>query len=93
MRNGSYTTLEAHPGQGRGPSWSPDGKVVFESNRGDSKGRYAIFLAALGGTAVQLTDYSLNAGHPVLSRDGKQLAFSYGNPTTKGAGIAVIDFP
>jgi Tol biopolymer transport system component len=74
---GAINTLEANPVQGRAPVWSPDGThVAFESDRGSADGRYAIFVIGRDGTGLmQVTDYALNANHPVWSADGRRMVF------------------
>jgi Tol biopolymer transport system component len=91
-RSGRLSTLETPPLQGRAPVWSPDGKqLAFESDRGNAKGDYAIFLINHDGSGLtQLTDFSLEATHPVFSADGKHLVMAYGIPG-KANGIAMID--
>jgi dipeptidyl aminopeptidase/acylaminoacyl peptidase len=92
---GEARPVEAMPGQGRTPSWSPDGKrIAFESGRGSPDGKtYAIFIINRDGTGLmQVTDFALNANHPVWSQDGKRLVFSYGVPD-KENGIAIVDLP
>ena len=93
--NGISKPLEAQLFQGRAPSWSPDGKrLVFESNRGSPNGLYAVFIINRDGTElVQVTDYALNANHPVFSPDGHSLVFSIGDPSTKVMTIAVVSLP
>jgi Tol biopolymer transport system component len=89
-------TVESNPGQGRAPTWSPDGKLLaFESTRGSTIGLYAIFLIKRDGTGLmQVTDQVLNADHPVWSPDGRQLAFSArASMWVKGGAIAIIDVP
>ena len=93
---GVARNVESNPGQGRAPTWSPDGKVLaFESNRGSMKGLYSIFTINRDGTGlIQVTDPALNADHPVWSPDGRQLAFSArASIWVKGRGIAIIDLP
>ena len=88
--------VESNPGQGRAPTWSPDGKLLaFESIRGSTSGLYSIFLINRDGTGlIQVTDPALNADHPVWSPDGRQLAFSArASIWVKGRGIAIIDLP
>jgi Tol biopolymer transport system component len=94
--SGMARTVESNPGQGRAPTWSPDGKqLAFESTRGSSNGLYAIFLINRDGTGLtQVTDQVLNADHPVWSPDGRQLAFSaHASMSVKGRGIAIVDVP
>jgi dipeptidyl aminopeptidase/acylaminoacyl peptidase len=87
--------VEATPGQGRAPSWSPDGqRIAFESGRGSSDGNYAIFIINRDGTSLtQVTDYALNGMHPHWSPDGKQLVFSTGNQPGQPGGVAMVDVP
>ncbi len=94
--DGVSRALEANPGQGRAPSWSPDGsRLAFESSRGSPSGLYAVFVINRDGTnLIQVTDPDLNADHPVWAPDGHQLAFSarasmFGN----SRGIAIIEAP
>jgi Tol biopolymer transport system component len=91
---GAAAPVENPPIQGRTPAWSPDGKrIAFESDRGSPDGNYAIFIVNRDGTGlVQVTEYGLNANHPVWSRDGKHMVFSTGDPAKK-ISIAVIGFP
>jgi Tol biopolymer transport system component len=92
--DGATRTLELNPGQGRAPSWSPDGKrLAFESNRASAIGLYAIFLINRDGTGLtQVTDTVLNADHPVWSPAGHELAFSARESIwTKDRGIAVVE--
>jgi Tol biopolymer transport system component len=94
--SGVARTVESTPGQGRAPTWSPDGKVLaFESTRASLIGRYAIFLIKRDGTGLtQVTDPALNADHPVWSPDGRRLAFSArASLWSKGRSIAVMDVP
>jgi Tol biopolymer transport system component len=81
------------PGQGRTPAWSPDGEwLAFESNRGSTNDLYAAFIVRRDGSELrQVTEYELNANHPVWSPDGTLLAVS-GQHTKdpEATGIAVI---
>ena len=87
--------MENPPLQGRAPVWSPDGKrIAFESDRGGPDAQYAIFIVNRDGTdLVQVTDYALNATHPVWSRDGRHMVFAAGDPAKKISTINVIDLP
>jgi dipeptidyl aminopeptidase/acylaminoacyl peptidase len=93
--SGVARTLEVQPLQGRTPSWSPDGKrLAFESNRGAPNGLYAVFIANVDGTGLlQVTDYALNANHPVFSPDGHRLVFATGDPSKGSVTIAVVTLP
>jgi Tol biopolymer transport system component len=93
--SGPATPLEMPPLQGRAPVWSPDGKrVAFESDRGNPDGHYAVFLINRDGSElVQVTDFALDATHPVFSRDGRHLVFAYVTRGGKGSGIAILDLP
>lgn len=93
--SGVPRTIEASPGPGRTPSWSPDGKyIAFESGRGSPDGRYALFIIRRDGSGLtQVTDYAVNGNHPAWSPDGKRLVFSWGSEPGKPNGIAVIEVP
>jgi Tol biopolymer transport system component len=73
--------------------WSPDGRwIAFESDRGSPDGRYAVFLIRPDGTGLtQVTDYLLNANHPVFASNMRRLAVSVG--IGDNTRIAVIDLP
>lgn len=90
---GALAPVERTPQQGRAPSWSPDGRwIAFESDRGSSDGRYAVFLIRRDGTGlVQVTDYLFNAGHPVFSPDMRRLAVCVG--TGENTRIALVELP
>ena len=92
----TVNTLEANPVQGRAPVWSPDGMhLAFESDRGSPDGHYAIFIIRRDGTGlVQVTDYGLNANHPVWAPSGRRMVFSAIYPGGENRlGIAIIDLP
>jgi Tol biopolymer transport system component len=94
--SGAINTLEADPVQGRAPVWSPDGtRVAFESDRGGTDGRYAIFVIGRDGAGLtQVTDYALNANHPVWSVDGRRMVFAGLYPGSRNVfGIAIVDLP
>lgn len=88
------TLQQLDPGQGRTPSWSPNGEwIAFESKRGSPDGRYAIFvIPRSGGIANRLTPYELDANHPTWSPDGTHIVFSARSPGSKsGRGIAIVE--
>jgi Tol biopolymer transport system component len=93
--SGVAKPLETQPLQGRAPSWSPDGKqLAFESDRGSPSGLYAVFIINRDGTGlIQVTDYALNANHPVFSPDGHRLVLAMGDPAKKETSIAVVSLP
>jgi Tol biopolymer transport system component len=92
---GALRTVEAVPGQGRTPAWSPDGQsLAFESNRGSSSNEmYAVFTVRRDGTGLrQMTPYDLNANHPVWSPDAGRLVFSARHTKdSDNTGIAIVD--
>ena len=92
---GAARPVETNPGQGRAPSWSPDGlRIAFESGRGSPDGKYAIFVINRDGSGLtQVTNYALNGMHPHWSPDGKQIVFSTGNQPGAPGGVAVIEAP
>ncbi|HTB65430.1 MAG TPA: hypothetical protein VK727_04330 [Steroidobacteraceae bacterium] len=93
--SGVAKPLERQPFQGRTPSWSPDGKqLAFESDRGSPDGLYAVFIINRDGTGlIQVTDYALNASHPVFSPKGDRLVFATGDPSKRVTTIAVVTLP
>lgn len=93
--SGLAKPLEKQPYEGRTPSWSPDGKqLAFESDRGSPNGLYAVFVIKRDGTGlIQVTDYALNASHPVFSPDGHRMVFATGDPSKGVTNIAVVTLP
>jgi Tol biopolymer transport system component len=87
--------VENPPVQGRAPVWSPDGtKIGFESDRGSPEGHYAVFVMNRDGSGlVQVTDYAMDATHPVWSRDGRHMVFAAGDPAKKVSTIMMVDLP
>ncbi len=58
--------------EGRAASFTPDGRILFQSKTGPSQ----IFLADIdGGNLLQLTKNDANARSPKMSPDGSQIAF------------------
>ncbi len=93
-------------GQGRAPSWSPNGQTItFESNRATlnepappptaspTNAPFAIYSKPFPtGVPTQITDKSLNANHCVWSRDGRLLVMSAVLPGNS-RGIYVMPAP
>jgi dipeptidyl aminopeptidase/acylaminoacyl peptidase len=66
--------LVSSPKHDRHPRWSPDGKwIVFESNRDESFQIYRVNVSS--GETKQLTTISTEATQPIVSPDGRQIAF------------------
>ncbi len=88
-------------GQGRAPSWSPDGNVIlFESSRTSISGEYALFAkrftgqpSDLNGPLLQLTPDALNAQHGEFAHSGTQLVLSALQSSGAGSprGIMILD--
>jgi Tol biopolymer transport system component len=90
LGSGEVHSLEATPGQGRAPSWSPDGThLAFESDRADHQ--YAAFIIGRDGMGLrQVTKPVYNANHPVWSPDGRRLAIS-ASLLPNGQRIAIVE--
>ena len=88
-------------GQGRAPSWSPDGSVIlFESSRTSSNGDYALFAkrftgqaSDLDGPLLQLTPDALNGQHGEFSHSGTQVVLSALQSSNTGSprGIMILE--
>ncbi|MBX3170771.1 MAG: PD40 domain-containing protein [Candidatus Eremiobacteraeota bacterium] len=88
-------------GQGRAPSWSPDGSVIlFESNRASSSGQYAIFAKRFSGQAsdvdgalLQLTPDALDGQHAEFSHSGAQVVLTALQSSSPGSprGILILE--
>ena len=67
---------------------------AHKSDRGSPDGLYAVFIIDRDGSGlVQVTDYALNANHPVFAPDGHGLVFAMGDPAKKVTSIAVVPLP
>ena len=67
---------------------------TFESDRGSPNGLYAVFIINRDGSGlIQVTDYALNANHPVFSPDGRRLVFATGDPSKRVTTITVATLP
>ena len=68
--------LTDSPLQGSPADCSPDGKWVVYSKFGTEKGVWKVPME--GGNPVRLSD--AEADHPIISPDGKMIAYSYEDP-------------
>lgn len=88
-------------GQGRAPTWSPDGSVIlFESNRSSSSGQYALFAkrfsgqpADVNGPLLQLTPDALDGQHGEFSHSGTQVVLTAVQSSNPGSprGILMLE--
>jgi len=68
--------LTSGPFDDREPSWYPDSsRVIFSSDRSDDK-QYKIWSVTLGGSLQQLTKGNGAESNPVVSPDGKKIAYA-----------------
>jgi Tol biopolymer transport system component len=75
---------------GVGSDVSPDGKsVIWASKFGTEKGVWKVPME--GGNPVRLSD--AEADHPIISPDGKMIAYSYADPSANPPqGVAIMAF-
>jgi Tol biopolymer transport system component len=67
------------------PSWSPDGRVVFNTNRPDpEKSLYRLFVRAANGTQDEPLPVDGNAYSPDWSRDGRFIVYTHSRPGSDG---------
>lgn len=59
------------------PAWTPEGEIVFMSNRGETdQAAHDIWIMdAAGSNARNLTDHNADDGYPAVSPDGTRIAF------------------
>jgi Tol biopolymer transport system component len=61
-----------------GPSWAPDGRIIFSSNHPNPRsGNFDLYLVALDGTRLErVTTSGVFDGFPMFSPDGKRLIWA-----------------
>lgn len=61
-----------------GPSWAPDGRIIFSSNYLNPRsGNFDLYLVALDGTRLErVTTSGVFDGFPMFSPDGKRLVWA-----------------
>lgn len=73
------------------PTWSPDGSIVFASNRGGNFDLYRIGIAATDGLVrMTKTAAPIQNLEPDYSADGKMLVFSRGAVSITGPGVSLF---
>jgi len=81
--------LTDSPLEGFGSDCSPDGKWVVYGKFGTEKGIWKVPME--GGNPVRLSD--AEADHPIISPDGKTIAYSYEDPSANPPqGVAIMAF-
>ncbi len=68
-----------------GPSWTPDGRIIFSSNHQNPRSRnFDLFVVKLDGTGLeQITRNPEFDGFPMFSHDGKQLVWASNRGASK----------
>ena len=61
-----------------GPTWTPDGRILFSSNYRNPRSRdFDLFVVSLDGTGLtQVTTHEEFDGFPMFSRDGRHLVWA-----------------
>ena len=77
-----------------GATWSPDGRQIVYSKKGDKKGADVFIADADGGNERRITndqDRNLYNGSPMFSPDGKWIAFYADDEKTSALVVMAVD--
>ena len=98
VKGGTPERVTMSAGDERGPSWAPDGRLVFAHRDADT-GQWDLYVvspSAAGGweSPVRLTDTSDNEFQPRVSPDGTRIAFASDRESDEGdVDLWVIRLP
>jgi TolB protein len=91
IASGKQTNLSNNPAYDGWPAWSPDGRVVFASNRNGIPARSALYIVNADATALkQITDSKYSYNQHSISKDGKFILAE--RNAESFAGIDIIEF-
>ena len=91
IASGQQVNLSSNPAYDGWPSWTPDGRIVFASNRNGIPSRSALYIVNADGTSLkQITDSKYSYNQHSISPDGKYIVAE--RNAESFAGIDIIEF-